>query len=313
MPSWKILIADSLEQNGLDILGARALVDDRPGITADELLEAIGDYDAIIVRGRTRLTREVFESAGRLKVAGRAGVGVDNINLGAAQARGVVVVNAPMATTTAVAELTLALMLAVAREIPRADTALKSGQWIKKELVGIELSGKTLGVIGVGRIGEQVAARARAFGMDVIGHDALLSAEEVRQRQVEPVALGQLLARSDYISIHVPLTPETRGMIDGQALATMKRGVRLICTARGGVIDETALAGALDSGQVAGAGLDVFAQEPPGLTALVAHPRVVATPHIGAQTEEAQARTAADIAEEVLAALNGEPLRWQIL
>jgi len=313
MPLWKVLITDGLHPSGVAILRSAAQVDDRTGITPEALLQVIEPYEAIIVRGRTQVNAALLEAAPNLKVVGRAGVGVDNIDLAAASLHGVSVVNAPLSTTLAVAEHTLALMFALARHIPRADAAMKSGQWLKKELEGMELQGKVLGLIGMGNIGSAVATRAAALGMTVLGYDALLPPALIRQRGAEAVSLDELYARSDFISLHVPLLPETRGMINGQALALMKRGVRLICTARGGIIDETALLGALESGQVAGAALDVFAQEPPGLTALVAHPHVIATPHIAAQTAEAQARAAMDIAQEVLAALRGEPLRWKVI
>jgi D-3-phosphoglycerate dehydrogenase len=204
-------------------------------------------------------------------------------------------------------------MLALARQIPRADAAMKAGQWIKKELEGVELYGKVLGIVGLGHIGTEVARRAAAMGMRVLGYDALLAEDVIRQRGVEPVTLQELYARSDFISLHLPLTPETHSMVNGQSLGAMKRGVRLICTARGGIIDETDLLGALETGQVAGAALDVFSKEPPGLTALVAHPNVIATPHVSAQTAEAQTRAAEDIAGEVLAALRGEALRWKVV
>jgi len=313
MPDWKILLTDGLAENGLSILQPEAQVDDRNGIDAQELLQVAGDYDAMIVRGRTKLTGQVFEVATRLKVVGRAGVGVDNIDLAAANSRQVTIVNAPTSTTLAVTELTVGFMFCLARHIPSADADMKKGQWTKKQLQGIELNGKTLGVVGMGNIGSQVAQRAGALGIQVLGYDPLLTAEEITQRGAQPVSLLDLYSRSDFISLHVPLTPETRDMIDAQALGRMKRGARLICAARGGVIDETALLGALESGQISGAALDVFAQEPPGLTALVAHPNVIATPHIGAQTAEARARAAADIANEVLAALQGRPLRWKVV
>jgi D-3-phosphoglycerate dehydrogenase len=238
---------------------------------------------------------------------------VDNIDLEAAEAKNVIVVNAPEGPTISAAEHTLALMLSLSRAVPQADRAMKSGQWIKKQLVGSELMGKILGIIGVGRIGKQVAKRAAAFGMTVVGCDPLIPEEEILFCSAEPSGLEGLCARADYISLNVPLTSSTRNMIDGPALAIMKPGVRLISTARGGVIDEAALLAALESGQVAGAALDVFAQEPPGLTDLVAHPHVIATPHIAAQTAEAQARTAEHIAHEVLAALDGKPLRWRVV
>lgn len=313
MPELKILITDSLHEKGKAILSKHADVDDRSGISAEELLQVIGGYEALIVRGRTKLTRNLIEAANQLKVIGRAGIGVDNIDLAAAHAQGVTVVNSPHATTTAVAEHTLSLLFALARSIPRADSAMKSGQWIKSQLEGVEINGKVLGVIGMGAIGSAVAERASALGMVVIGYDPLTSDKDVTQHHAKPTSLSEVYAQSDIITLHVPLTRDTRGMIDGQALAHMKRGVRLICTARGGVIDETALLGALESGQVAGAALDVFAKEPPGMTALVTHPNVICTPHIGAQTTEAQARASVDIAHEVLAALGGEKLRWKVI
>ncbi len=312
MATWKILISDGLEENGLSALRAAAQVDDRRDIQPDELLGVIAGYDALIVRGRTKVTSAVFAAAPRLKVVGRSGVGVDNIDLQAAQAHGVTVVNAPASTTLAVAELTLGLLLSLARMLPRADASMKDGRWLKKDLVGVELSGKTLGIIGVGNIGSAVARRASALGMSVIGYDGACEDDVVSQRGVGPVSISELYARSDFITLHVPLTPQTRGMIGAAALEQMKPGVRLVCTARGGIIDEDALLAALDAGRVSAAALDVFAQEPPGATRLVAHPNVIATPHIGAQTEEAQARAAQDIASEALAALNGQPLRWKV-
>lgn len=313
MTDWKILITDGLHERGQAVLQPEAEIDDRTDISADELLQVVAAYDAMIIRGRTKVTPEVFEAAERLKVIGRAGVGVDNINLASASTKGVTVVNAPQATSLAVAELAAALMLALARSVPYADSSMKAGQWMKKQLKGIELNDKVLGIIGMGNIGSIVAQRAAAFGMKILGFDLFLSNDEIAKRGALPVSLGDLLAQSDFISLHIPLTDESRNMINGQTLAQMKRGVRLVCTARGGVIDETALLGALESGQVAGAALDVFTKEPPGLTALVAHPNIIATPHIGAQTKEAQVRAAIDIATEVLAALRGEKLRWKIV
>lgn len=308
----KILIADGLDVAGLATLRRTADVDDRPGISATGLLAAIQDFEGLIVRGRTKVTGQVLEAGAKLKVVGRAGVGVDNIDLPAAARRGVTVVNAPTSTSVAVAELTFGLLIAMAREIPRADAALKQGQWLKKELEGVELSGTTLGVIGFGRIGAEVGKRAVAFGMTVLAYDPLLTDDEIRRRGGQPVALEALYEVSDFISLHVPLDDSTRGMVGHRAFASMKPGVRLVCAARGGVIDESALLAALESGRVAAAGLDVFTAEPPGQSLLVAHPHVVATPHIGAQTLEAQSRASLDIADEVLAALRGDPLRWKV-
>jgi D-3-phosphoglycerate dehydrogenase len=312
MQNWKILLTDGLDEKGQDILRAVAEVDDRNGISAQELLEVIPQYDALIVRGRTKVTEETLRAATRLKVVGRAGVGVDNIDLTAAQSCQVSVVNSPMATTIAVAEHAMALMLSLVRSVPTADAAMKSGHWIKKQLVGVELHGKVLGIIGMGRIGSAVGERAAAFGMHVLGYDPYLQDREIQARGAKPIDLMGLYTHSDVISLHLPLSPGTRNMIDDETIRHMKRGVRLICAARGGIIDESALLAALESGQVAGAALDVFGDEPPGLTALVTHANVVATPHIGAQTSEAQIRAAEDIATEILAALREEPLRWKI-
>lgn len=313
MPTYKVIVTDGLDKIGQAILRSSADLDDRTGISSEELLQDIENYDAMIVRSRTKVTAQLLDAATRLKVIGRAGVGVDSIDLEAAKTRGVTVVNAPTSTSLAVAELTLGLMLAMAREIPRADAGMKNGDWLKKQLKGSELHGKTLGIVGMGRIGSEVAMRASIFGMHILGYDPLIHKDEIRQRGSEPVALDDLYARSDYISLHLPLNDETRSMIGEQAFSRMKRGVRLLCAARGGIIDETALLAALESGKVAGAALDVFASEPPGASELVKHPKVIATPHVGAQTAEAQSRAAEDIANEVLAALNGEPLRWKVV
>lgn len=294
------------------LLAGGAAVDDRGGIAAAELLSALPEYDALIVRSRTRVTAEILAAGSRLKVVGRAGVGVDNIDVAAAAERGVVVVNTPTATSVAVAELTFGLILALLRRLPAADASVKAGRWEKKQFEGAELAGKTLGVLGLGNIGAQVARRAAAFEMRVLGFDPLLDDETIRTRGALAARLDELYTRSDILTLHMPLLPETRGMLGAAAFAKMKRGVYLVCAARGGVIDEDALLRALNSGQVAGAALDVFAQEPPGESPLVAHPNLVATPHIGAQTREAQTRAALDVAEEVLNALHGRPLRWQV-
>ncbi len=312
MDKNNVLIADGLKDNGQAILRSSANLDDRTGISPEELSQVIKDYEALIVRSRTKVTAQVFEAAKRLKVVGRAGVGVDNIDLKAAKSHGVTVVNSPTATSLAVAELTFGLMLALAREIPRADAGMKGGNWLKKELVGTELYGKTLGILGMGRIGAEVGRRAAAFGMTVLGYDPLIPDEEIARRGAESVSQDDLYARADYISLHMPLTDETRSMLDEQAFGRMKRGARIACVARGGIIDEPALLAALESGHVAGAALDVFATEPPGATDLVRHPKVIATPHAGAQTAEAQSRAAEDIANEVLAALKGDLLRWKV-
>jgi D-3-phosphoglycerate dehydrogenase len=313
MPAYNVLITDGLEESGQAILRSSASVIDRTGISPQELFQVIGEYEALIVHSRTQVTAEVFAAAERLRVVGRVGVGVDTIDLEAASEHGVTVVNAPTSTSLAVAEITLGLMLALVRHIPAADAGMKAGSWLKGELQGRELHEKTLGILGLGRIGMEVGYRASAFGMQVLGYDALISAEEIEHRGAKPVSLDDLYAQADFISLHLPLTAETRGMVGASAFERMKHGVYIVCTARGGILSEEALLEALETGLVAGAALDVFASEPPGATDLVRHPHVIATPHIGAQTAEAQSRASVDIAEEVLAALQGLALRWKVV
>lgn len=310
---WKILLTDGLAPiNDQELLASVSLID-KKGISPQELLDVIPEMDAVIVRGRTKITDAVLEKADNLKVVGRMGVGVDNIDLKAAKAHGVTVVNAPVATTISVAELTLGLMLSLVREIPKADSGMKAGEWLKKELVGTELYQKTLGVIGCGNIGEAVAARAQAFGMEIIACDPGRTSEEIQSAGAEDVCFDELLERSDIITMHIPHIESTHYLINAEAIDKMKDGVLIICAARGGVIEEKALIAALDSGKVAGASLDVFEKEPPGADSLPMHPKVIATPHIGAQTKEAQLRAGHDIVSEVVAALDGKPLRWKIV
>ncbi len=312
MSNFNILISDGLEENGQSILRAAGHVDDKTGIQEADLIKSIGEYDALIVRGRTKVNAAVLAAGSKLKAVGRAGVGVDNIDLEAAKKHQVTVVNAPVSTTLAVAELTFGMLLAVAREIPLADAAMKKGAWLKKDLSGVELNGKTLGIIGYGRIGMEVGKRAAAFGMNVVAYDPLIQESEIQARGAEAVSIQELYEWSDFISLHLPLNVQTRDLMGPMAFSQMKDGVRIVCAARGGIIDEAALLAALNSGKVAGAALDVFANEPPGLTDLIKHPKVVGTPHIGAQTGEAQMRAAEDIANEVLAVLNNKPLRWKV-
>lgn len=308
MNKWQILVSDPIAPQGIEQLAAHAHVLQGP---PDKHL---GEYDALIVRSATSVTAELLQAAAPcLKVIGRAGVGVDNIDLEAARELGMRVVNAPHAASTAVAEHTLALMLSLARHIPEATLRMRAGEWPKKELVGIELTGKTLGIIGLGRIGTEVARRAGAFKMRVISYDPFLTEEDQASRGAQAFALDALLEQADFITLHLPLTDETDGLIDRPALQAMKAGVRIISTARGGLIDEEALLEALQRGRLAGAALDVFATEPPKNIGLINHPSVIATPHIAGQTVEAQRRVAVDIVEEVLAALEGKPLRWTIL
>jgi D-3-phosphoglycerate dehydrogenase len=307
-----VLITDGLQDSAIAILEKTAAVQNRPDISPADLLLAVPGADALIVRGRTKVTADVFAAAPKLKVVGRAGVGVDNIDLKAAKEKGVTVVNAPQSTSVAVAEHAFALLLGLARQVPLADAGLRRGEWLKKKLEGFELFGKTLGIIGMGRIGGHVAARAAGFGMTCLGYDPLVPAAEISKRGAQPVELPDLLRRSDVITLHVPLTGETRGLISAERIGQMKKGVHIVCTARGNILDEAALLAALDSGQVAGAALDVFAVEPVVDSPLVKHPKTVCTPHIAAQTAEAQERAARDIAEEILTVLRGENPRWKV-
>ncbi|HXO40226.1 MAG TPA: hydroxyacid dehydrogenase, partial [Thermoanaerobaculia bacterium] len=293
----RILIADSLDPSGLALFAdsGAEIVElreaDRP-----RLAEIIGDFDALVVRSATKVTAELLHAAKRLKVVGRAGIGVDNVDVAAATEQGVVVVNAPTANLLSATEHTFALLLAVARRVPEADASTKAGGWNRK-LTGVELQGKTLGVIGFGRIGQRVAKRAHGFEMKVVTHDPFLDPAAARRLEVEMLPLDDLLRRSHAITVHTPLTEQTRHLLDAQRLALLPRGALVINCGRGGVIDEQALLAALESGAVGGAGLDVFAEEPPSDLRLVRHPRVVATPHLGAQTREAQERTSTETAE----------------
>jgi D-3-phosphoglycerate dehydrogenase len=312
MPTRKILISDGLSEDGLKLLREAGDVVVNPKITADELIAALPEYHALVVRSRTKVTAKVIEAGQNLKVVGRAGVGVDNIDVAAAIARGIVVVNSPLAASVAVAEHTFGLMLALAHRIVDADVSMKQGRWEKSAFMGSELSGHVLGLIGLGRIGSLVAERAIAFGMAVLATDPYLSDAHIRERRAEPTTLDDLLMRSDYLSLHLPLTDKTRGLFGADQFARMKKGARLVCTARGGVIDEDALRAALDSGTLAGAALDVFAAEPPAPDSIATHPKVIATPHIAAQTSQAQTRAGVAIAEEVVAVLQGREPRWKV-
>jgi D-3-phosphoglycerate dehydrogenase / 2-oxoglutarate reductase len=285
-----IVVADSLPESALEVLRTVPgwTIDSRVGRGVDDLARDLINADALIVRSATRVTAALIAAAPRLRVIARAGTGVDNVDLQAATGRGIIVMNAPGANSISVAELALALMLSLSRGIPAADAAMKRGTWEKKKLAGVELRGKTLGLIGLGRIGQEVGSRARAFGMQLLAHDPFISTEVAESLGVELVALDELCARADYISLHLPVTPETRHLFDSTRLATCRPGVRIVNTARGELIEEAALIAALESGHVAGAALDVFEAEPPRDWRLVALPQVVATPHIAASTVEAQ-------------------------
>lgn len=309
----KILVSDGLSEDGLALLKTGGDVVVNSKITADELVAALPEYQALVVRSRTKVNAKVIAAGTSLKVIGRAGVGVDNIDVAAAVARGVTVVNSPLAASVSVAEHTLALMLALSRLVAAADSSMKQNKWEKSAFMGVELNGKTLGLIGIGRIGAETAKRGAAFGMKVIAYDPYLKPDQIQGRGAEAASLDDVLAKSDYVSMHLPLTSETKGMLGAAQFSKMKKGARLICAARGGVIDEDALRSALDAGTLSGAALDVFAAEPPPPDSIAAHPKVIATPHVGAQTHEAQSRAGLMIAEEVLAALQGKELRWRVM
>jgi D-3-phosphoglycerate dehydrogenase len=308
----KILVTDPIAQEGIDFLGRAAEVDVRLKPSPEELLQLIGGYEALIVRSETKVTRQVIEAGKRLQVVGRAGTGVDNIDLEAATERGIVVVNAPLGNTISAAEHTIALMFALARQLPQAYNSLRAGRWERQRFVGTELRGKTLGLIGMGQVGSEVARRARGLEMRVIAHDPYVSPDRAQSMGVELVSLDELLQQADVISLHMRLTPSTRDYLGAEQLAKVKPGVRIINTARGELIDENALIQAIDAGRVAEAAIDVFREEPPGESPLLTHPRILVTPHLGASTEEAQERAALDVAQEVLAVLRGEPPRYAV-
>ena len=300
--SSKVLISDKLAEEGLQILQAEdgLDVDFKPGLSADELLSIIADYEGLVIRSGTKVNADVIDRASRLKVVGRAGIGVDNVDVQAASKRGIVVMNTPGGNNVTTAEHTISMLLASARHIPQAHTSLKDGQWKRGEFVGSEVFNKTLGIVGIGNIGSIVADRARGLKMTVIAYDPFITDEAAARLGIGLVTLDELYAEADFISVHTPLTDDTRGLIGTEAFKKMKPGARIVNCARGGIVDEAALADAIRSGRIAGAALDVFAEEPPPADhALLALPEVVATPHLGASTGEAQLNVAIAVAEQV--------------
>jgi len=296
----KVLIADKLSPAAVAIFKMRGIeVDVKTGLPKEELLKIVDQYDGIAIRSATKITADVIKLAKKLKVVGRAGIGVDNVDIPAATAAGVIVMNTPFGNSITTAEHAIALMMALARDLPVANASTHAGKWEKNRFMGVELYGKTLGLIGAGNIGGIVADRAKGLKMHVIAYDPYLSAERAVEIGVEKVELNDLLARADFITLHTPLTNETRNIISADAINKMKKGVRLINCARGGLVDEAALKVALDAGHVAGAALDVFAEEPAKANILFGHEKVVATPHLGASTEEAQENVALQVAEQI--------------
>jgi len=308
----KILVADPIADEGIGILRAVGEVDVRTGLKPEELTAIIGEYDALVVRSQTKVTADVIRAGARLQVIGRAGVGIDNIDLDEATRRGIIVVNAPTGNTVSAAEHTIALMLALARHIPQANAALKAGAWQRDKFMGTEVRNKTLGIIGLGNVGSEVARRARGLEMRVIGHDPFVSVEGAGRLQVELVPLNRLLKEADFITLHLPLTPQTRGIIGLKELALVKPTARIINCARGGLIDEELVAQAVAEGKIAGAAVDVFAKEPTTESVLFGRDEVIVTPHLGASTSEAQAMAATDVAEQVVGLFKGQPARYAV-
>mgnify|MGYP003584493870 FL=1 len=305
----KVLVADGVSKKGIDILAEDFEVVVKDKLPAEELLAIIPEFDAIIVRSASKVTAEVIAAAKNLKIIGRAGVGVDNIDVAAATARGIIVINSPGGNTIAATEHTMAMMLAMSRNIPIANETMQQGEWNRKKYVGVELRGKTLGVIGMGRIGSGVAKRALAFDMNVIGYDPYINEERAQAMGVTIGTLEDVITKADFITVHMPLTPDTKGMLNKDNMKRMKKGVRLVNCARGGIIDEQDLADAVKAGIVAGAAIDVFTSEPiPADHPLIGLPGVVLTPHLGASTVEAQIGVSVDVAQGIKAALHGEPV-----
>jgi D-3-phosphoglycerate dehydrogenase len=308
----KVLIADPVSEEGIDILRPHAQVDVKTGLGPEELISIIGDYEALVVRSQTQVTARVIEAGKKLQVIGRAGVGIDNIDVDRATRQGIVVVNAPTGNTISAAEHTIALMLALARHIPQANTVLKSGVWRRSDFMGTEVRGKTLGIIGLGNVGSEVARRARGLEMKLLGYDPFISVDQARKLEVELVPLEQLLRESDFITLHIPRTETTKGLIGAKELALVKPTARIINCARGGLINEKTLAKAVKEGHIAGAAIDVFSKEPTTESALFESDNIIVTPHLGASTTEAQAMAARDVALQIVDVFNGRPARYSV-
>lgn len=304
--SGRVLVCDSINQAGIDSMKRAGLnVDYKPEIKADELVKTVKDYDVIVVRSRTKVTKDVVD-ASNAKIIARVGVGLDNVDTKAAEAKKIKVINAPEAASVAVGELAIGLMISLARSIPRADAEAKKGNWIKKELMGSQLSGKYLGIVGVGNIGRNIGRMAKALRMNLIGYDPYpISKEFISETGMIVTDLNTLLESADFVTCHVPSTPETKHMFNAERLAKMKQTAYLVNTSRGEIIDENALYEALKSGKLAGAALDVFEVEPPTNKQLLSLPNLVCTPHIGAQTKEAQELASTVIAEKIIQILRG--------
>ncbi|MBD2002476.1 MULTISPECIES: phosphoglycerate dehydrogenase [Cyanophyceae] len=306
----KVLVSDPIDQVGIDILSQVAQVDVKTGLSPEELVRIMPEYDALMIRSGTRVTKEIIEAGKQLKIIGRAGVGVDNVDVPAATRQGIVVVNSPEGNTIAAAEHALAMMLSLSRHIPDANASVKSGQWDRKSFIGTEVYKKTLGVVGLGKIGSHVATVAKAMGMKILAYDPFISVERAEELDARLVELDLLFQEADYITLHIPKTPETTHLINAEAIAKMKPTTRIINCSRGGIIDEAALAEVLKEGKIAGAALDVFETEPLGESSLKSLGKnLVLTPHLGASTAEAQVNVAIDVAEQIRDVLLGLPAR----
>ncbi|HQZ20970.1 MAG TPA: hydroxyacid dehydrogenase, partial [Thermoflexales bacterium] len=305
MEQFNILIPDDLSQAGLELLKADPAMNVvlAKKMPRAELLAKVAEADALIVRSETKVDAEVIDHAPRLRVVGRAGIGVDTIDVDAATRRGIIVMNTPQANTTATCEHTVAMMLSLARNIPQADASMHRAEWTRNKFMGVQLQGKTLGIVGYGRIGTQVAKRAQSFGMDVIAYDPYVSEDHARATKVKLVELNDLLRQSDFVTLHSALTPGSKGVLSKEAIALLKPGARVINVARGALIDMDALYEALKEGRVAGAAIDVFEEEPPGELPILKLPNVIVTPHLGASTVEAQRDVSTQMAEQILDAL----------
>ena len=308
----KVLITDAISDEGIGILRDHAQVDVRVGITPEELISTIGDYEALIVRSQTQVSAEVIQAGEKLQVIARAGVGIDNIDVDEATRRGIMVVNAPTGNTISAAEHTIALMLSLARYIPQASAVLKSGVWRRSDFIGTEVRNKTLGIIGLGNVGSEVARRARGLEMKLIAHDPFISVDHASKLQVKLVSLEQLLKESDFITLHLPLVPSTKGLIGTKALALVKPTTRIINCSRGGLIDEKALVKAVKEKRVAGAAVDVFSTEPATESVLFECDDIIVTPHLGASTTEAQVMAARMVAEQIIDIFKGQPARHAV-
>ncbi|MBE9483068.1 MAG: phosphoglycerate dehydrogenase [Chloroflexi bacterium] len=308
----KVLITDPISEEGIDILRSHAQLDFKLGIKPDELISIIGDYEALIVRSQTKVSAQIIEAGQKLEVIGRAGAGIDNIDVEAATRQGIIVVNAPTGNTIAAAEHTIALMLSLARNIPQANAVLKSGVWRRGDFMGIEIRNKTLGIIGLGNVGSEVARRALGLEMKLIAYDPFISVDYARNLQVELVSLEQLLKESDFITLHLPLTDSTKGLIGAKELALVKPSVRIINCARGKLTDEEALATAVKEKRVAGAAIDVFSTEPVTESVFFEDDNIIVTPHLGASTTEAQTMAARDVAEQIIDVFKGQPARYSV-